>query len=178
MAIVLTQGRPGEAMSLVCPPPAVIGTPRTVTAPVGPVRGVGTRPFTALYLELRKHRIHAEVNPPAEYRLYSLEFSRALLSLVDKAKFAKDGVQLHDLAESIDRLVTVYVARLISDRDHRLPPPPGGLTGLFECLDDFRVFSVRYASLYKSGLHAAAFAGYVRLFRYFPKFLKAELLSL
>jgi hypothetical protein len=27
----------------VCPPPAVNGTPRTVTAPVGPVRGVGTR---------------------------------------------------------------------------------------------------------------------------------------
>jgi hypothetical protein len=26
-----------------CPPPAVNGTPRTVTAPVGPLRGVGTR---------------------------------------------------------------------------------------------------------------------------------------
>lgn len=47
-----TLQNPKSALSLlrdnfprpVCPPPAVIGTPRTVTAPVGPVRGVGTRP--------------------------------------------------------------------------------------------------------------------------------------
>lgn len=174
--LYLTSGIPAAGMSLnVCPPKGVNGESLAVTAPGSLGLRVGIRPLTALYLELRKNRVKAEVDPSSEYRLYSLEFARSLKGLVDKAKFCKECVEFDHLCQSINDLVAVYVARLVSDRDNHFSAPSGGLTGLFECLDDFRVFSVRYASLYQSGLHAAALAGYVRLFRYFPKYLRREL---
>lgn len=43
MAITSHQGTPGSGMSLVCPPAAVSGNPRSVTAPVGPLQPGGTR---------------------------------------------------------------------------------------------------------------------------------------
>lgn len=46
MAITFTKGTLGTGMSLVCPPAAVSGNPRSVTAPVGPLQPGGTPALT------------------------------------------------------------------------------------------------------------------------------------
>lgn len=114
------------------------------------------RPLSALYaLHLGKDACEAHVPPRSKDSPDASRLSRALVCFIHKSKGFQTVGEVHLLAQSIYYFASVYLSRLVLDRNNGVARPSQFSFCLFESIDDLCVSLMERYSIDQTNLHAA-----------------------